>query len=500
MKKPLFYFVLLSSIYMNAQTTIVEEKFEKDNTPMRYHYLTKSDKIVIEKGGYVSMSINRRINNISSYDSNGKKEILADNFETAESTFSITENTFQLVDFTKFSGAKTYKYVVDGKETPSLNFSDQRNSNHRVFRPQFFNDKYELGFTDEKFKNSINFKKDQLLLDVTDIFTKNNKRISIEKPEINRLIGDGFIKADVDLGFVANIVDNEKFEIITKSISKDYKTTILYRTNYNMEGKKLNEKSFTVNLQDSFLIYSSNDGGFKGSVQGLPFTFPNNPNDPSYINIKRTATNSASIFMDDLSINNFCEDFKTGDVYIYGLFGIKAEELNDMNSPSGYYIFKFDKTGKKIWESINKIDDVKEFNHKFYLVGLFSKLSMYNDNLLFQTGTDNTFDYVHYGYLDKMTGKILNKNKISYKEDKIYTFKGDYRAFLLSFYQYEGYKNKVFDYDGLVAIDTNKKVADYLKNIDSKNKLFFNTIISDKGIWLMESDNEKYYKVTFFKA
>jgi hypothetical protein len=37
MKKPIFYFVLPSSIYMNAQSMIVEEKFEKDNTPMRYH-------------------------------------------------------------------------------------------------------------------------------------------------------------------------------------------------------------------------------------------------------------------------------------------------------------------------------------------------------------------------------------------------------------------------------------------------------------------------------
>lgn len=94
MNKPFFYFVLLSSIYMNAQTSIVEEKFEKENTPMRYHYLPKSDKIVIEKGAYVSMSANRRINNISSYDSEGKKEVLVDNIETSESVFSITENTF----------------------------------------------------------------------------------------------------------------------------------------------------------------------------------------------------------------------------------------------------------------------------------------------------------------------------------------------------------------------------------------------------------------------
>jgi hypothetical protein len=59
MKKPLFYFVLLLAFIWMLNNDC-REKFEKDNTPMRYHYLPKSDKIVIEKGGYVSMSINRR--------------------------------------------------------------------------------------------------------------------------------------------------------------------------------------------------------------------------------------------------------------------------------------------------------------------------------------------------------------------------------------------------------------------------------------------------------
>ncbi|MFV5684957.1 hypothetical protein ACM55I_05885 [Flavobacterium sp. GB2R13] len=490
MKKPLFYFVLLSSIYMNAQTTIVEEKFEKDNIPMRYHYLPISDKIVIEKGAYASMSINRRISNISSYDSNGKKEILADNFETAGSIFSITENTFKLVDFTKFSGAKTYKYVVNGKQTPTLNFSDDEEDrnyhnfkgsifNHNyTFGNQFFNDKYELDIVDEKDKNKVVYEKDELYLKILNLFSKDKKIIPIQKPDINRLLGEESVKPEESLGFVANLIDNDKFEIITKSISKDYKSTILFRTFYNTDGKKIDEKNYSISLPLDYLIYSNT-----GKVC-----------------IGRSRTNEMARFKSDMGINDLLEDKKTGDVYIYGLFGNKAEKLNDMNTPSGYYVFKFDKTGKKIWESINKIDDVKEFNHKFYLVGLFSKFSMYNDNLLFQTGTDNTFDYVHYGLLDKNTGKILNKNKISYKEDKIYTLKGDYRAFFLSFYEYEGYKKKVFDNDGLIAIDTNKKVADYLKNIDSKKKLFFNTIISEKGIWLLESDNEEYYKVTFFKA
>jgi hypothetical protein len=490
MKKPLFYFVLLSSICINAQTTIVEEKFEKDNTPMRYHYLPKSDKIVIEKGGYVSMSINRRINNISSYDSNGKKEILADNFETAESYFSITENTFKLVDFTKFSGAKTYKYVVNGKETLPIKYSDVARNFSRIstvynvnyiFGNEYFNDKYELDIVDQQGKNKVNFEKDELYLETLDIFSKDKKIIPIVKPDISRLLGAESIQPEEYLGYTANLVDNDKFEIITKSISKDYKSSLLYRTFYNMEGKKVNEIKFAISLPTQYLLYSANNA--------------------ARINAKLTGfQNDTPLFLTDIAINDFIEDNVTKDVYVYGLYGDKAKKINDDNSPSGYYIFKFDKEGNKIWESINEITDRDDFNKKIHLVRVFSALTLSNNSLCFKTGGRFTDKYLHYSFLDKKTGKFLSKNKISYDVDKIFTMSGDVRLFLFSFNENKDFKNKVFDTDGLIAIDSNKKVADYLKNIDSKNKLFFNTIISDKGIWLIESDNEEYYKVTFFKA
>ena len=490
MNKPFFYFVLLSSIYMNAQTSIVEEKFEKENTPMRYHYLPKSDKIVIEKGGYVSMSANRRINNISSYDSGGKKEVLVNNIETSISVFSITENTFKLDEFLKFSYSKKYKYVVNGKETPFVNYSDVdrnyfyisnvNNVNH-TFGNEFFNDKYELDIVDVKGKNKVNFEKDVLYLETLDIFSKDKKIIPLVKPDITRLVGDSSIKPEEYLGYAANLIDNNEFEIVTKSISKDYKSSILYRTFYNMEGKKVNEIQYTISLPSQYLLYSANNA--------------------ARINAKLTGIkNDTPIFLTDSAIHDFIEDNITKDVYVYGLYGDNARKINDDNSPSGFYIFKFDKEGKKVWESINRIDDKDDFNKKIHLVKVFSSLSFSNNGLLFETRGRFKDNYFHYSFIDINTGTILNKNKISYKEDNIYTFKADYRAFLLSFNKCEGYNNKVFDTDGLIAIDTNKKVADYLKSINNKNKLFFNTIFSKNGIWLLESDNEKYYKVTFFKA
>ena len=491
MKKFLFYFVLFSSVYAHSQTTIVEEKYEKDNIPMRYHYLPKNDKIVIEKGAYVSMSFNRRINNITSYDSNGKKEILKDNFETAESFFSITENTFKLVDFTKFSGAKSYKYIVNGKETLPINFSDvDRNYNNFIrdkyyvnstFGNDYFNDKYELDIVDIDGRNKVEYSKDKLCLETLNLFTKSKKIIPLDKPDISRLIAEESLKPKEYLGYSANLIDNEKFEIITKSISKDYKSSILFRTFYNMEGKKIGEKKYDISMSSNYLTYSANPAARIG---------------PKFDGF----ANATPIFFTDIAVNDFITDNITGDIYIYGLFSNKAKELNDDNSPGGFYIFKFDKEGHKVWESINAIDDKNDFNKKIHLVTVFSNLSINDKGLLFETGGRFSDNYFHYSILDKNTGKILSKNKILYEKDKVFTMRGDVRMFLYSFYENKDFKKKVFDIDGLVAIDTNKKVADYLKNINSKNKLFFNTIISENGTWLMESDNENYYKVTFFKS
>jgi len=481
---------MLPSIFMNAQTTIVEEKFEKDKTPMHYHYLPKSGKIVIENGSYVTMSTNRRINSIISYNSNGVEEILADKLEIPQAYFSITENTFTADEFTRASRAKKYNYFVNGNQTPFINFSDvdrnfgmisSVNDVNYSFGNVFFNDKYELDIVDEKGKNKVNFEKDAFYLETLDIFSKVKKIIPIVKPDISRLVGDSFVKVEEYLGYTANLIDNDKFEIVTKSISKDYKSSILYRTFYNMEGKKVGEQKINISLPSQYLLYSANNvARINAKIVGI--------------------RNETPLFQTDMAINDFLEDNITKDIYVFGLFGNKAKKLNDDNSPNGYYIFKFDKDGNKLWESINSIEDKDDFNKKIHLVKVFSVLSFSDNELCIQTGGKFTDKYFHYSFLDKNTGNILHKNKISYEKDKIFTTSGDVRQFLVSFYENKDYKKKLFDLDGLIAIDKNKKVADYLKSINNKNKLYFNTILANEGTWLLESDNEEYYKVTFFKT
>lgn len=474
MKKFLFYFVLFSFVYVNAQTTIVEEKFKDGIVPLDYHYFPISNKFIIEEGKQptkVSFSIPTLvINSIISYDAFGKKEILAKNVDWMRFSFSVTENTFKGTNVTKSMFAdKAFRYYVNGKFTTTSDFEGISNPYREHNAHTCYNDNYQLIFTDKKSSSEINLKDDELFLTVTDIFTSKSKMISIEKQDMSKLIGDALIKPHKGfIGFNTNIIDNEKFEIITKSISKDYKSSVLYRTNYNMEGKKLNETSFTINLKDYYLIYSYNWAGYTKNL------------------MSGTSGQSVAVFADDLSINNFYEDNTTKDVYIYGLFGTNSMSLNRVNSPSGYYIFKFDKNGTKIWESINLITDKKDFNDDIDLLRLDTDLRFYNDKLYFSVGDDTKKNYVCYSFLDKNTGKIEKENKISY--DISFTGKRSLK----------GYNNKDLGIETFVALDSNKKVADYIKNIKSSETILLNAVFSEKGIWLFETDRKGYYKITLF--
>lgn len=476
MKKFLFYFVSLSSVFMNAQTTIVEEKFKNGMVPLDYFYFPKNNKFIIEEGkqpAKVSFYAPESpiINSVISFDSFGKKEIIAENVNWEWFDNSVTENTFRVTNVSKsMMSRSTYKYFVNGKTTTNSDFKRINNPYNENNAHTCYNNKYELAFTNKKSDLEINLKDDELFLTVTDIFTSKSKMISIEKQDMSKLIGDAFIKPHKGIvGFNVNSIDDEKFEIITKSISKDYKSSVLYRTNYNMEGIKLNETAFTINLKDNFLIYSFNGGGLtKGIMSG-------------------TSGQVNNVFADDLSINNFYEDITTKDVYIYGLFGTNSISLNRVNSPSGYYIFKFDKNGTKIWESINLITDKEDFKDDIDLLRLTSKLRFFNDKLFFTVGEDYKKKYVCYSFLDKNTGKIVKENKVSY--DISLTGKRSLK----------GYNNKDLGIETFVAVDSNPKVADYIKSIKSSESIVLYAVFSEIGIWLFETDRKGYYKITLFK-
>ncbi|MBS7233692.1 hypothetical protein KHA90_22000 [Flavobacterium psychroterrae] len=78
------------------------------------------------------------------------------------------------------------------------------------------------------------------------------------------------------------------------------------------------------------------------------------------------------------------EDRKNGDMYVYVIFSDESQkEIGNIIHPKGYYVFKFDKEGKKIWESINYIDGKDFFEKIKSAPKLYVTLVEYNKNLVF---------------------------------------------------------------------------------------------------------------------
>ena len=473
MKKLLLLSFCLVTFLGKAQITIVEEKLEKDNY-IDYRLLPKSNVMIITKnkpmGGLVAADF---INNISSYDIDGNKKVLSNDINLYGITLSDSENAILTSDVSSGLFKAKMEYLIDGK---FIELSKEASKDFVYRDSKKFTSKYQYILKNQKERVDISLEKDDAYLSVTDILTQKREKYKIEKPNTDRLVGPNFIKAKEDLGFKLVVNYDETIDLVTKSISKDYTKTRLYKTRYSNVGKKLNEVSFELSLQDKTFLYSLNNGGA----------------------IKRLA-NLPDIFADDLSINNYYEDSKNGDIYIYGLYGDKIESLNSNAKPLGYYVFKFDKAGNKIWESINKIEH-KEFNASHGMNTVYVSLEELNGNLCFIVGLEKVKDYLSYGIVEKTSGKEIKKNVMF-----INKFSSRINAtvkFINLNILYKGInelKGNFFNYIGIIALDTNLKFSDYIKAKTSNNELYFKAFFSDKGIWLIESDNKEYYKVTFFE-
>lgn len=503
MTRKLFYFVLFTSIYMNAQTTIVEEKYEKKNVPVNFKYLPNSEKFIIMKGKTIPMGVAPFIYNVYSYDVNGKKDIILENEELVDLTYSATESSFKSYDLSKlrFSAKYDYKYFFDNKHVKTIPFADLKDFGDAYFgysevdnrirqtfgRQTFsnfsnsFNDFYELGFTNQKGKEDINFEKDDVYLETLEIKTNTKKRFKLDKPDLSLLKGTSFVEFDQKTTFNCRLNGNDNFDLITKSLSSDSKTSILYKTTYDFKGKKLRDISFKLDLKSYFFITSNNYGG---SLDFSPIP----------------GTHDVHIIPDVLSINNYYEDKQNSDVYIYGIFSdtTPKHKARKGETASGYYIFKFDKEGNKIWESINAIDD-KEYLQKIGENGrLDVSLLEYNQNLLFTISVNDFTEFTHTAVIEKPTGKVLKSSFIEYNNN---TYIGGKGFFIRPTYESkQEFKNKSFTPICFAALCINDKYSKYVKSLPSKgNHKYFETVFSNQGIWLVETDNEEYFKITLFK-
>ncbi|WP_264535652.1 hypothetical protein [Flavobacterium sp. N1736] len=498
MKRILFSIALLSSVYLSAQTVIVDEKFEKKNEPTGFRYLPNSKKLVIFKGETVPLGIMDgetiffMTKSAYSFDENGSKSTLFENEKLANCTFSVTENSFKAYGGDKISTKSDLKYYLNNVYNGSIKKDDIKKSGNNYFgvvnsNNQFkqrigeslgklffyslfyssFNDFYDLGFTNQKGKDKINFEKDELYLEVFDLKSNQKNRVKLETPKLDLLKGNSLIESTDGVTFSCRLKGNDTFDMVTKSLSTEQNETTIYKTTYDIQGKKIKDVALKLNLKDNFFVLSSCGNGYVDNF-----------------------------VWDVQAVNNYYEDSKNGDMYVYGIYTNKKSKIHKGFDPVGFYIFKFDKDGNKIWESINPLKD-KYFEDVCCSLSFKLNLFVYNGKLLFTNSVNEATEFSNYAVIDKSSGNVLKMNRVNYNNTTSFART---RAFINNTYDKESLKNKAFSPVSFVAMDLSPTMDSYLKTIPSKgNSVYFETVFSDQGIWLIETDNKEYYKVLLFK-
>ena len=481
MTKSFLCIVFFFSIFLNAQTTIVEEKKDDANNVINFHLLPNNNQIVVSKGksikGLAAYSV---FTDVSSYDSNGLKKPLINDKMLIGNIFSNDEKAILTTDISSGLFKSKTMYVIDGKFI-ELSKSELNDSKIVSFDQNLnFTSKFEYNLRNKKEKVDIDLEKDDVYLSVKDIFTRKKQTYKIDKPNIDKLVGPNFIRVKEKLGFQLSVNYDETIDLITKSISKDYSNTILYKTRLSDDGKKVNDVIFDLKIPNHVFLYSKNDGGKLrfGKATGSTFQF----------------------FEDDLSINNYIVDVNSGDIYIYGLYGDEFGNLNNSANPKGYYVFKFDKTGKKLWESINNIED-SDFNKDHVMTTVFVDLVQLNENLSLTIRVNGLKDFFNYSIISKSSGKVTKSQILEFNETFTQLHDTNNNSFSINsiFKNLKEFRNKKFDFNTVLVINSNPKVEAYIKNVKSNNDLYFKSSFSAQGVWLVESDKE-YYKVTLFKT
>jgi hypothetical protein len=471
--------VLFSSVYVNAQTTIVEEKFDKENKIIGHSLLSKSNVIVLSKGKKMGgLVVGNETNSVYSYDCEGNKKVVFSDQKMWSPMYSDSENAILTTDISSGIFSAKTKYLINGKYI-ELSKSDMKDINYVFGTKPLFTSKYAFNLVNQNNNKDINLEKDDIFFLVKDIFNNKKQTYKIIKPNLNTLIGPNFIKPKEDLGYALVVNYDETTDLVTKSISKDYTNSILYKTRLSNQGKIMNEVVFDIKVPNQVLLYSRNNGG--------KYTFGGN-------------NNKFLHFKDDLSINNYIEDVKNGDIFIYGLYGDELGKLNDQANPKGYYVFKFDKSGKKIWESINKIED-NDFNKAHTMTTIFIDLIELNNNVCLTIRVNGLGDFFNYNLIDKVSGNSIKKENLDFNETFAHLDNTNSNVYNINsnFKNSKDFRNKKFNFYSIVALNSNPKIQEYIKNTKSKSSLFFDSQFSDKGIWLFETDDKDYYKVTLFK-
>lgn len=459
-----FFFVVLLSYVAQAQKVIAEVPVVNGSFPLQYVYLPNLDRLVCISGEKTNKVYGNIIHAVNSYDTDGFVEKIIQNDKLVNCVFSPIENAFLVAKVPNTNTyPDTYKLVLDGVASKYFNLTTG-------FR--YFNDIYGFNIVNQDNSFAVDLQKDTLFLNVIDIFSNQTQQYKLNKPDLFRLENKITAKYTEGLNFDVRI-NESNIGIITKAINKNYKSATLYRTRYSLTGELLDDIAYSVSVPKHFLIFSNNGGGI-------------------------IAQNEEGTVMSDLTINNFVVDKATEEVYVYGLFGKEGKAANYLkNMPLGVYVFKYDKNGKLLWESVQYIVDVLGFNQAQEMDQINLSLKLRQDEAVLSVqSSSNSMPYVDFITLNTANGEKLQEGNSTTSKP----FKNKEEYFVSSNLGMDNYSNKIMDTETIVAAQLHPGLQEYLKKQNSAPvKLFYKTFFSKKGYWVIETDNARLYRVLFFR-
>lgn len=250
-------------------------------------------------------------------------------------------------------------------------------------------------------------------------------------------------------------VFTDYFNLLAKDdIDKERITDTYHVTSYNYEGKLINYVPLTVQLETGHFMLSTNGG-------------------PTVI-FDKNYGNFAS--------GNIYTDIETGDMYVYGFFTDRAKKKMLIGKYKGYYVHKFDKTGKILWKKQISFDSYDLFDKTFNGSQIFIEFKKINDKEVLIAITSRVMNDFLINKFDSKTGKITSTKDFD-----------DYKR-LKSIY--DVYKNKklfpklVLNDQAIIATEINKEVYNYIYNLNNKRKMVIEAKILENGSIILAYFNE----------
>ena len=474
MKKLLFYFLLLFGVFSNAQTIIIDEKFVKDDKPIEFQLLKKQNQLLVNKGKpYGSI---RGINKAELYSiENASKKTIVTDGKFLDFNPSFIDDSFSGTQFNGVGWVADTKVYADNKLIATVDTK----------KPMlFFSKEFSFDIGNEKSKDVESLEKEDIFL--------HKFVYKTGKTEIIKLIKPNFLSANKKNYFKLKEIAyklyyrKESFEIATKFINNSTKSFILHRAIYDYNGNSIENLAYDVDINKP-LIFSNNGGGSIGTTAN-GFSMSSN---------RTFGSSTVEGFSDQLSINNFYLDALTGNLYIYGLYGKKDGEFVN-NDVQGFYIVKFDDKGNKIWQKTEELID-EQIKKNAVKLKLNLDFDIVQGNIIFSIHNSASDPYYFYSKVNSNNGDIIKNDILLFEVDKMGVAEHA-KTEVVSFYTLADYKYLKFDMNTFSIIKDNQKLQSYVASLGGpKNKISINSFSSDKGIWLIESDNKEYYKVTYFK-